>query len=122
MIREHFRSGMMCNIRFGDQECCERGTGYMLAEGFVDGARIFPGLYCLRHAWVLRVKECKGELGGLPMDENDAVQLVMGLGSVSEIEAAVSDAVRRLRVDACAQSELAMSLYASLQAEKRQAE
>ena len=62
------------------------------------------------------------------MDENDAAQLgerdrsIERLGSVSETEAAVSDAVRRLRADARAQSELAMSLYASLQAEKRQAE
>jgi hypothetical protein len=122
MIREYFCSGMMCNIRVGDQQCCECGTECMLAEGFADGARISPGLYCLKHAWVLHVKQCRGELGGLPIDENDAAQLVMRLGSVSETEAAVSDAVRRLRADARAQSELAMSLYASLQVEKRQAE
>ena len=52
------------------------------------------------------------------MDENDAAQPVM---RISETEAAVSDAVRRLRADARAQSELALSLHASLQAEKRQA-
>ena len=46
----------------------------------------------------------------------------MRLGSVSDTEAAVSDAVRRRRADARAQSELAMSLHASIQAEKRQAE
>ena len=121
LIREHYRAGMTCGVRAGDRCCCEVGTEAMLVQGAFQGHLVSPGLFCPRHAWMMHVLQSRGELGGVPLLDNEASQLALRVGAVCETEAAATEADWKNKLDVQALFDFARALYVQLGAEREHA-
>jgi len=67
---------------------------------------------------MMHVLQSRGELGGMPLLDNDASQLALRVGAVCETEAAAAEAVWRTRLDAQALSDFSRALHVQLCAER----
>ena len=72
-----FDRGFKCLFGLGEQACQEIASEYCPCEGVFEGFNVFPGYYCLKHAYYLFEARRHGTLQGRTWMEKDANELML---------------------------------------------